>query len=126
MSMSPQEIKVLRELLAKATPGPWTIDMRDWRGRPAQDLYISGDEYANEAGELCRVGIAIVTCPETGSVVGHANASLIAAAPDVLAALDSAPSIRLGESFEDFADRYKRWHRQSRMPAISKATGAPS
>lgn len=69
------------------TPGPWTIDMRDWRGRPAQDLYISGGEYSNAAGELCRTGLAIVTCPETGSAVGHANAHLIAAAPDCYDAL---------------------------------------
>lgn len=102
------------------TPGPWMCDRRDWLGRPAQDLYISGDEYSNDAGELCRVGLAIVTSPETGCETAMANARLITAAPDMLDVLEriitraTAPMSDGGIDYGDVA---------AARAAIAKARG---
>ena len=41
----------------------------------------------------------------------------------LIAALDSAPVIRLGETLEQFAERYKQWYTGTRRDAMAKATG---
>lgn len=42
-----------------------------------------------------------------------------------LEALESCPVIRLGESFDEFAVRFKAWHRDVKTVAIAKAKGDP-
>ena len=76
----------------KHTPGPWTLDRTDWMDRPSQDIYVSGGEYEDEDGSPCAVGVAIVVCTPTGEVGGNANARLISAAPDLLAACEAVVS----------------------------------
>lgn len=96
--LSDDEIKALKDMEAEASPGPWAKDMRNWIGRPSQNLYISGDAYADSAGELCATGIAIVTCPEAGSIAGNANADLITALrnafPKLIAAHERCEAVR--------------------------------
>jgi len=73
---------------APYTPGPWEaeqLDSQEWRINSGYDPTI---------GHLSWNGLAhVYGCddrPEKGSVVAAANARLIAAAPDLLAALRAA------------------------------------
>jgi hypothetical protein len=49
------------------------------------------------------------------------NARLIAAAPELMAALESVPIVRLGETLDEFKDRFCRWYRDARNAALAKA-----
>jgi hypothetical protein len=53
-------------------------------------------------------------------------AHLFAAAPDAVKALKNAPVHRLGETPEDFIERYKVWYREDRRLAVLKSTGGQS
>jgi hypothetical protein len=50
-----------------------------------------------------------------------ANGWLIAAAPEMLAALESAPIPGRGEEMMSFRDRQDKWLREVRNPAVEKA-----
>lgn len=53
----------------------------------------------------------------------EANARLIAAAPDLVNALENAPVKRMGvETDAQFIERYKAWYRDLRYEALKKAT----
>jgi hypothetical protein len=54
------------------------------------------------------------------------TARLLTSSPAMLAALEAAPIIRLGESLEMFRGRYGIWWREVRGPAIAGATGEAS
>ena len=77
--MTDDTLKVLRDLLAKATPGPWTITTEDDR----RDGLNSRLLHAGRHGML-----AIIRTEHQGGYFGSANAELIAAlrnaAPDLL------------------------------------------
>jgi len=89
--------------MSKHTPGPWT----------ANEEFDDGES----------LGIAI-TAGRLGQVVrvfdvgqeGFANAALIAAAPDLLAALQKIAS-------KDYGNRYARDCAEIARAAIAKATG---
>lgn len=84
------------------TPGPWQMERTNWKGEPAgHRIYISGDpredwgdDDDDEVGRhdepvICSTAVAIVEGNATSGGVTDANARLIAAAPDLLAALQS-------------------------------------
>lgn len=74
--------------LTKHTPGPWSMS-----GDTTRDGLPSVLIYGAPEGML-----AIVRTAHQGGYYGHANANLIAAAPDLLAALESI--LKLAEDFE--------------------------
>lgn len=90
---------------AKFTPGPWEVD---------QTGYRTADN-----------GLCVMAWPECVAVVGAgnpdqpqiANASLIAAAPEMLAALVATESAKTIQAFAE-ADRLRK-------SAIAKATASP-
>ncbi len=55
--------------------------------------------------------------------VNDANMCLITSSPDLYAALDACPVIRIGETLEEFKTRFSAWHRELRVPALKKALG---
>jgi hypothetical protein len=72
---------------AKYTPGPWTLQ----RSKGPHEITLKRDHY--RIGEINSPyrGVAIVFSPEPKEVT-DANARLIAAAPELLAALEDAVS----------------------------------
>jgi hypothetical protein len=94
----------------RATPGPWMIAYWPiphpnwWIGTPPTHPGSS------------RLGPSVC-----GMIHVEANAYLIAASPTMFDALEAAPVIRLGETFDEFAVRYKQWHREIRVPAVNLA-----
>jgi len=96
------------------TPGPWSIVMRkSWSGN---ELYFDG--VADPTGEKIRVEGLVLTA----SPVGRANARLIAAAPELLAALRSCL-----QCFDEMKGRKPAFVEDSiamGKEAVAKATGA--
>lgn len=82
---------------AKHTPGPWYIEEPS-KGTPCHIVY-GGPTNAEVASVF------------SGEADQKSNARLIAAAPELLAACESAPIIRLEESLDDFKVRYQAWYR---------------
>jgi len=71
------------------TPGPWSWNKNNWRGE--EDLYyayVAGDRYENEDGTQVSTGICRVEGNATSQRTTEANARLISAAPDLLAACE--------------------------------------
>ena len=50
-----------------------------------------------------------------------ANAKLIAAAPELLEALNEAPIVSMFSKAEDFITAYEKWRDKIKIPAIAKA-----
>lgn len=105
---------------AQHTPGPWTIGERE--------QFIDG--FPRILANNGKNGVATMLL--WGSDVTNANARLIAAAPDLLAALQdlSAWAISLSEqsdeNAQDLLDRFRRNHCGAMFAAekaIAKATG---
>jgi hypothetical protein len=97
----------------KGTPGPWVYSRDNWRNETqSRDWYVTGDH-----GEGSCVAVAVVSGNETSHPVCEANATLISAAPDLLAALEYIVAWNgttwNAETARDMARR-----------AIAKATGA--
>lgn len=106
------------------TPGPWTvgkINVADLDGFKLSRLPISGGGYAIAAvwaGDARRRG------PIMGLQEMHkANAHLIAAAPDMLAALHEAADYFAGELEDDITDQMANVMHQKLTFAIAKAEG---
>lgn len=91
------------------TPGPWQI----W----AEITAISRNPCT---GHTISRGDDVFICDAVGT--SAANARLIAAAPDLLAALRQAYSV-LMDGKPDEADDYKAEAREAARAAIAKATG---
>ena len=94
-------------IAAKHTPGPWTRDCGNWVYRGADFMSVRGSHF--------------ITC-EVGDVSGvpheeaFANACLIAAAPDLLAALEEL----LCRATDSEEERTAPWFRNAEE-AIAKA-----
>jgi hypothetical protein len=93
MKMTPERIAETRELIAKATAGPWKSSSLNWRGEPAGfKLHVSGNHYRDGDGTT-GTGVCIVEGNSTSTVVTKANADFITNArtslPDALDDLDS-------------------------------------
>lgn len=110
MPLTKKQRDELTELEKKATKGDWIVDMRDFRDRPAEDLYIKGDVYVDPDGRCC-TGVAIVVRPHTGSDAGRANADLIASlrnhAPTLLES-----DRRVAEMEVELAELKQAWQKQ--------------
>jgi hypothetical protein len=94
---------------AQHTPGPWHVDLYDAAGVDGVDG--------------CRVAITGFGEDDTD----QANARLIAAAPDMLAALEDAPTMskyhgQRGFEADRFIADYEAWRVKARA-AIAKAEG---
>ena len=94
------------------TPGPWVARMVD-----SQEWHIDSRHYA-QTGAGTWSGLAVAygcdDMPDEGARVAEANARLIAAAPELLEALDLL-----------LHDRTP-WTVSCARAAIAKATGAPA
>lgn len=95
----------------KGTPGPWSVKTR----RSAFDLTVTiEDGVCGPDGEQIRVyGLTLSASKEA-----KANSHLVAASPELLAALRSA--LKTAE-FERHP--FRAWHQEARA-AIAKATGS--
>lgn len=106
---------------AKHTPGPWFVSHREpsvcsiWRRDP-KELYENGGTVAGER-PLATVWPGWTGPDETGFPV-LANARLMAAAPDLLAALEKIP-----QRYMDDMDAHTPRAAQLIRVAIAKATG---
>ena len=92
---------------SKHTPGPWSGAVQHWPN-PGPGIVVA------EGGRL----IASVPHKVEGDG-GDANAILIVAAPDLLAALESAPTIPVDDP-EDFYCTYQDWYEGPRAAALAK------
>lgn len=83
--IEPSDVARLRELEARATPGPWLVGLEDWWG-------VTGWVVGREAKEPGMVGTVVAT-----SGAGHApDADLIAAMRNALPGLlDAIEALRL-------------------------------
>lgn len=103
--------------MSEHTPGPWRVDPEHWgdvQDANGHEICAVFDE--NDQGEQWKIGGTITATTREG----WANARLIAAAPDLLAALEAIMNARWrpeGMS-EENADRARA--------AIARATGASS
>lgn len=93
----------------KHTPGPWTVRCSS-KGYPYQIEAPNGSR--GPGGITCVTRRAAISFPT--STEGQANARLIAAAPDLLEALEAA--------FEMHVSQHPKWEAIARA-AIAKATG---
>jgi hypothetical protein len=100
----------------RATPGPWRVGTSD-------DLeYIRPEAMVLDAnGEPIADCDVFLTAGRRNKAEAEANARLCVAARTMFDALEAAPIIRLGESFDEFAVRFKQWHREVRVPAVNLA-----
>lgn len=104
---------------ARHTPGPWAVfwpNATDLPGVDAGDCSVvvwgDGARDDDDGGVRGRTGAE-----------AEANALLIAAAPEMNAALNGAPLPAVGEGAEDFYRRYHAWYRGQRAAALAKAEG---
>lgn len=92
----------------KTNPTPWRYEpCGDSDGFTAGTDHFVLDADGNE--------IACPPCDDT--------ARKMAAAPDLHNALVTLPIIRLGETLEQFRERFSKWYREVRNPAVDKAEG---
>lgn len=98
------------------TPGPWEVYACHF------DQFIRTNVYF----ELrCKEGAARVARAEGMTSESKANAHLMAAAPDLLAALEAVPlPSTSGECEADFCRRFFEWWESHAKLAIDKAKGA--
>jgi hypothetical protein len=112
---------------AQHTPGPWQIDSEDGQWW----IYGGGDERATIGIAKCDLIVNAVSgiCKQQNPINGGidndeklANAALIAAAPDLLAAVES---IDWGHENNKHGPTLKEWlvFRDKALAAIAKARG---
>jgi len=104
-----------REEMSKHTPGPWKAEeTRDAGKRPVIEIVGAGRSVA----DLLIAGPNASHDSDGGT--GRADAALIAAAPDLLAALEALYALVQGESPSLLEDDH---HDEMIRAAIAKATG---
>lgn len=111
----------------KHTPGPWSVTERkpshDCYGRDAIECLVHVGERRNTGNALAVVGLggmgAISALPEHV----RANASLIAAAPELLEALVEFPREHDYPSSEEYRGACYKWWEVYARPAIARAAG---
>lgn len=91
--------------MSKHTPGPWIV-FGDWAIQDKNNRLIAQFEPLNDDGN-------------GNSEESFANADLIAAAPELLEALQNLTRMYYGEDRQDYAGQYA----QAALAAIAKATG---
>jgi hypothetical protein len=109
--------------MSKHTPGPWRFALNDdgkpWLLNSGYAIVAFGAESSEDGGQICEVSVQ--SKPKRGEGWKHscpvrdANARLIAAAPDLLEALQYV----LSAHGEQLTDAFEQAHK-----AIAKATGA--
>ena len=82
---------------AKHTPGPWQIGLTV-RNSVAIDAILPSP---HDDGERCAVAHIVAIPHRQSPETGEANACLIAAAPDLLAALEQALALIEGEGLDE-------------------------
>ena len=111
--------------MGRHTPGPWQYSRRNWRGEEQlRDWYVVGN--VREDGDGCRVGTSVCIVP--GNMTSHPicedTARLIAAAPDLLAAVRSLVGAIIEECGEPEEDESPMAEAVIEgRDAIAKATG---
>lgn len=110
------------------TPGPWGYHDHNWRGEPTEfDFYVSGNPGGGEDGERYSTAVAIVKGNATAEDIPMANARLIAAAPDLLAAcralVETFELADMGDEPEDSEYGDGKRALLAGLAAIAKATG---
>ena len=91
-----------------STPGPWRADASNFR------FAINTDAF-----HIAMVNIMGMPISEA-----RANALLIAAAPELLEALEAAPPLPSGEmSVGELLHQYRKWYNGVRQATIAKARG---
>ena len=99
------------------TPGPWYVDPQGWNA--SHSFYIRGSDKNGE--QLSWGKGAVARLPRSTVMPSEANARLIAAAPDLLAALQA-----IIKSLSDHDDKGMIEHAQQMInarAAIAKAEG---
>ena len=96
---------------SKHTAGPWQVNDCDW-DRFGKTYWVESEE-----------GQFICEVVRNSQFREVANAHLIAAAPNMYSALDSAPVLSEPESIESFVTRYIAWFGERREKALAKARG---
>jgi len=102
--------------VSKHTSGPWTIEC--------------GKNYSNEIVGKSKTGkdwvIARTTAAKVGRDTDDANARLIAAAPELLKALEciaSATCEKWEMPYADFKEQFMPWARNIALATLAKAKG---
>lgn len=123
--------------MSKITPGPWRVEVHDCGTFVTRDYPNGGD---TSAVSICSINGPCLMVPEPQP---EGNARLIAAAPELLAALENAPqpdrklAAALAETIttrsartqtqtraSDYqVVRYRDWYDGPRLAAIAKARG---
>ena len=101
------------------TPGPWKtiIEAEGFAGSTTgKDFGIIDSDYNIIAEAFHQLDDDLFADAE-------ANARLIAAAPDMLAALKLAPPLPMRSNMDFWFDLYKKWWDDTRAEAIAKAEG---
>ena len=127
--------------MTEHTPGPWRWQGEDYRGDWGWQILVGPEGEGLIVGQaldgrpsphikayepidpsLCKTGLAAtgqerVTCVH---VFNPANARLIAAAPDLLAALEAAPKPTWRTAINRHEEAYEMWFQSVRDAAIAK------
>lgn len=107
------------------TPGPWDLS---WDESDGFTIRMGTARRSPVSCDLAHImeGYAECLYPEDGDqfLEAEANACLMAAAPDLLAALEAVPlPSTSGECEADFCRRFFEWWESHAKPAIDKAKG---
>lgn len=107
------------------TPAPWTLSDKTWRNEvDPYNLYVTGNEHDDEHGRILCTAVAIVCGNATSGNIATANARLIGAAPDLLAACEAINRLsnQNNRSMDALMDDMERITDLARF-AIAKAKG---
>ena len=110
----------------KWTPGPWVLNIRASMGDATGEI-VAEIEPPNSARDYRGDITRLQSCCHIGGI-GHeeltANAKLIAAAPDLYAALETCPpTSNPTVSAQEHLDRITAWWANEARPALAKARG---
>lgn len=107
---------------AKHTPGPWFVEEQSYR---SSSFYIRGSD--KNGNQLAWAKGAVAHIPRSTVMPSEANARLMAAAPELLACVESAIKWMQGDKWRDSPDIDKRLAWETQMDELkriyNKATG---